>query len=146
MTLDLSKFVALDEVECEILKDGEPTGWVWRLADTAHPQVVTFRTEQERKAMRKQAELEAKKQSGRKIRPEDVETLDQRTEIIAVIAARVLGFPDASLGLPDIPDPVKYSPEMALRLLSHPKLVWLLNAVVERLNDEQLFTRAEVNS
>jgi hypothetical protein len=144
--LDLSYTISLDEVECEILKNGEPTGWIWKLADIAHPQVVAFRNEQERKASRRAAELEAKRASGRKIKPEDVEETDSRRELMAAIAARVLYFPDVNLGLRDIPDPVVYSPEMALRLLSHPKMAWLFNSVVERLNEEKLFTKAEASS
>jgi hypothetical protein len=144
--LDLSGLIAVDEIKCEILKDGEPTGWIWTLADTAHPKVVQFRQEQERKATRKQAELEAKRMSGRKIKPEDVENDNQRKDVVAIIAARVLDFPEARLGLPDIIDPVRYSPEMTLRLLDHPKLAWLFNSVVERLNEEKLFTKAEASS
>lgn len=140
--LDLSNLIALDEIECEIEKDGNPTGWVWTLADTAHPKVVQFRQEQERKQQRRQSELEAKRMSGRKIKPEDIETDDRKT-MMEVIAARVINFQEVMLGLPDIPDPVRYSPEMAYRLLSHPKLAWLFNSVLDRLNDEKLFTKGE---
>ena len=145
--VDLSAFITLDEITHEITRNDRPTGWFWRLADTGHPAVVAFRNEQDRKALRKQAALEEKRMNGRKVKIDEEDPIQNRRDLVAMVAARVVGFNDAALPkITDLPNPVRYSPEMALRVLEHPKLDWVFLSIVNRLNDDQAFMPTEASN
>lgn len=143
--LDLSDLIALDSTTHDVNRNGEPTGWVWMLADAAHPQVVKYRNEMERKVLRKAAEMEAAQRNGRKIKPEETTPEEQKRDLAEGVASRVLDFTPVRLGLEGFPDTITYSPEMAIKLLLHPKMGWLFNDIVSHLTDEKAFMKASAS-
>lgn len=146
VVLDLSDLINLDTIEHNVLRNGEPSGWVWTLADVAHPNVLKFRDEQERRALKKAAAIAAQTANGRKVKPEEITPDEQRRELTESVASRVLDFSPVKLPLPEFPGVTEYNPAMAVRVLSHPKLSWVLNDIINRITDDRAFMKVSANS
>lgn len=142
--LFLDDFIALDTIEYNLLRNGEPTGWIWTLTDVGHPQTVKLREEQERRALKKQQAREAAMLNNRKVKPDEVSPQEQRQELVEAIAGRVLHFSPINVerALPEFPGVTEYSPQAVIKILSHPKLTWVLNDLTNAVTDARTFMKA----
>lgn len=83
--------------------------------------------------------------NGRKVKVDEPSPGDARRELIEGVAGRVLDFSPANIPLPEFPGTTTYSPAMAIKVLSHPKLAWLLNDLINRVTDDQTFMKASAS-
>lgn len=137
--IDLSAILPADTSVLEILKPGgtEGTGWRITFAGPGHPKTVAWTTEQSRRNLRKEAQRDAQRENGRKIKPDDRDPDDVRRENVGWVVSRIIDWTPVKLGGP----PIAFSEAAAMDLLMKPEMGWAYVQMVDFLADERSFTR-----
>lgn len=145
--VDLSDIVPMDSIRHEILKPGstEGTGWIIEIADASHEKAVAWSTEQARKGLKRQSQIEAQQLNGRKIKPEDRDPEEQKRDNIGWVVSRIIGWTPIKLSFIS-PDPIPYSEKAAYDVFSHPKMGFALGQLVDVIGDDKAFTKASAKS
>lgn len=141
--IDLDAVTPQDEAIREIMTaDGlKGTGWFITLAGSAHPKTQAWATENARRNIRKQAQIEAATVNGRKYKPDDRSVEDARRENVEWIVTRIVDWTPVKIG----GQVYNFSDAVAIELLSRPKLNWVFNQIVEWVVDERVFTKASAS-
>lgn len=137
--IDLSAILPADVSTMEVMKPGgtEGTGWHVTFAGPGHAKTVAWQTEQSRRNIRKQAQLEAAQANGRKVKPDEREPDDVRRENVGWVVARIVDWTPVRIGGEDIP----FTEAGAMALLMRPEMAWAYGQMVDFLVDERSFTK-----
>jgi hypothetical protein len=142
--IDLDAILPQDETVKEILKPGgiEGTGWKITLAGPAHPKTQAWVTENARRNLRRQAQIEAATINGRKFKPEDRDVADSRRENVEWVVSRIVDWTPVKIG----GQTYAFSDAAAVELLTRPELGFAFNQIVEWIGDERVFTKGSASA
>lgn len=142
--IDLGGIIPQDETTIEIMKPGgvEGSGWKITLAGPAHSKTQAWVTENARRSIRKQQQMEAAQVNGRKYKPEDRDVSDARRENVEWVVSRIVDWTPVKIG----PETFAFSDSVAIDLLSRPTMGWAFNQIVEAIGDERSFTKASASA
>lgn len=144
---DLDAFGALDTIEYPVHRDGkpeEPIGLVVTLAGNSHPAFQEY-VEEEFRRYTKEVELDEAAEAEGKKRVKPQKTLAEMREATAKpVAVRVLS---ANLPIKFEGEKITLGPTNALRVLSSPRMAWLLNQLATFVgNHENFMPKSAANS
>jgi phage repressor protein C with HTH and peptisase S24 domain len=135
--VSLSELVDTDDAEFEVVRRGKNTGWFITLGGPGHERTLAAQAITNRRALRRQQQIEAATINGRKYKPVEGDPEEDRRHTIESIAARVIGWRGLSDGNGG---ELRYSPEEAMKILSDPHMGWLLGQVADQITDERFFS------
>ena len=142
--IDISGAMPVDTGILDIRKAGteQPTGWKITFAGPSHPKTLAWADRQSRRALHRQAAIEAAQVNGRKYKPEERTPDDVRRDNVEWIVARILDWTPIKVG----GEVIAFSEAAATRLLSRPEMGWAFQQMVDYLADERSFTRRSATS
>lgn len=136
--IDLSAVMPSDTSAYEMKAPGTgaPTGWKITLAGPGHAKAIAWSNEQQRKGLRRQAQIEAQQANGRKIKAEDRDLDEVRRDNIGWVVSRILDWTPVKIE----GEVFAFSDESAAKLLLKPTMGWAFVQLIDALADERTFT------
>lgn len=135
--MDMQDLRSVDQTEIELMRDGEPTGWFVTIAGPGHPKAMALADALGKRALRREAQIEAANVNGRKYKPPEVDIEERRRENVANVVARIVDW----RGLTDNGAELRFSEETGVKVLGDPALGWAYGQIVDYLADERSFTK-----
>lgn len=141
--LDLTDLIPEDSALFPVMLAGTntPSGWEWTLAGPGHDKAVNWATNNSQKRLSRQARLDAQQANGRKVKPEEKSTDEQKAENVDWIISRTLGWTPSAIKLPFFDEPLGFSDDNTRKILLHPKMGWLFAQLVDFVTEEANFTK-----
>lgn len=141
-SFDLSDLDSAEESEMEVLANGRPTGWRWRVAGPAHPQSLAQSNRVSREQLSKRRMQEQQQLNGKKVKlPE--QTPDELLEDnVKFVLERLLGWSDITMN----GEPYPFSQDNARKLLMDRKKGALLQQAIEFILDDNSFMSRSAKS
>lgn len=141
--VDLTAFMPADTATLDVIApDGvTSTGWRIEFAGPSHPKTVESNNEVLRRQLRRQSQLEAQQANNRKVKVEEKDPEEMRRENVRWVVARMLGWTPVLIRSIQ-PEPIGFSPEVAMSLFVRPEMGWAFSQIVDFLGNERSFTRA----
>jgi hypothetical protein len=137
--VDITDFLPADSAILTIRNPGtnEPTQWKITIAGPSHPKTQAWADDMARRNLRKAAKLEAAQMNGRKLKPEERDIEDMRSENIQWIVSRIIDWTPIKIG-----DTVyEFSENSAKDLLSQPNMGWAFGQILDFISEEASFTK-----
>lgn len=141
--IDLTGIIPQDQAVIEIKHAGtkKGTGWMITLAGPGHPKTQEWANENARKALRRQAQIEAAQANGKRYEPEERDPSDSRRENVEWVVSRIIDWTPIKIG----GETFEFSDKAAAELLSRPEMGWAFAQIVEALADVRSFTQGFAN-
>lgn len=138
VNFDIEDLRASDEDELEILgKDGQPTGWKWRMAGPGHPRTIEQGNRVARERLRREEEQERARVNGRKWKGDSQSPDEVIDGHVRFVMERLLGWSEVTIG----GKPFPFSEENARTILrDHSLKPSPLVQALEFLGDEASFS------
>jgi hypothetical protein len=138
LDLDLADFTLPGEAVLEIRKkNGERSGWRWRMAGPGHPATIAADDRQMKRFLDRSSEQERARVNGKKWKGDGETPEEMRARQVEYIVARVLGWnEDMTMG----GSPFPCTPENVRTILANQGSD-IYDQATEFLRDEQAFTK-----
>ncbi|TIM07614.1 hypothetical protein [Mesorhizobium sp.] len=140
---DITALLLTEDSILEIMTpDGKPTGWKITLAGPAHPKVVAFADDQQRRNLHKAKLVEQAQVNGKKYQAEEKTTDENRRENIRWIVARIATWSPVKVG----GVVHEFTDKVAEDLLIKPEMGAVLSQIAEAINEDRRFTKPSATS
>lgn len=141
-SFDLSAVDAADESVMQVVVNGEPVDWHWRIAGPGHPKTIEQSNKLAKERLRREKEQEQARINGKRWKAPD-ETVDEVLERnVNLVVDRLLGWSPVTMDGKDYP----FSVENARALLLDRRKGQLLIQALEFLGDEQSFGKRSASN
>ncbi len=139
---DLSELDSAEESEMEILANGRPTGWRWRLSGPSHPKGIAQSTRLSREALAKRRMQEQQQLNGKKVKVPEQTPDEVLADNVNFVMERLLGWSDITMN----GEPYPFNEENARKLLMDRKKGALLQQAIEFILDDNSFMQRSAKS